>query len=1267
MKNLKNHLLALALTLPVHGQAPDWENPAVFRINKEAPRSTTMPFPTKDAAGSKSRLDSPWCMLLNGNWKFHHTGNPSGRPVGFEVPGFDDAAWKEIPVPSNWQMHGYGIPHYTNITYPFAKNPPFVMGEPPQQFTNFPEANRNQVGSYRHRFTLPEGWENRRTRIVFGAVDSAFYLWINGRKVGYSEDSRTPAEFDITPYLQAGENLVAAEVYQHSDASYLEDQDMFRMSGIFRDVYLWSADSVDLEDFWIPAGLEDDYKTGTLSFTAKVANRGPAETTAVATLTLTAPDGTTISAPPATLSIPAGGMTEQVVGIPSIPGVRAWSAEIPDLYTYHISLTDSSGREIAHHVGKTGFRRNEVKDGQFLHNGQAVVIKGVNRHDHNPVTGHHVTRDDIMADLLQMKRANINAVRTSHYPNDPALVELCDELGFYVVAEANIESHGMGYKEESLAKNPVWFEAHLDRVKNLVERDKNHPSIIMWSMGNEAGDGENFVKCSEWIRQRDPSRPVHYEQAAHQPHAALWSPMYATIADCEKYCRSEEKKPLETQRPLIQCEYNHAMGNSSGNLSDYWDLIRKERLFQGGFIWDWKDQSFLQLKHGTGDVEDRSGNGIPVSLLGSLSADEGLFAGSAVAGKSDKLDLTGNLSLVAEARLNNTGSSEGGQPLVGKGDTSYSLKISEGGELEFFIYSGGTWHNVRAKLPADAASRFHTYAGVYDGKNLALFIDGQQAASTAFTGPVSKNDFELSVGIDTEETARRLNGVVRKAAVYDRALTAAELTTPAPENAVLSLDFVQDAAKPKTVEFLAYGGDFNERPTDGSFSCNGLVSSMLQTAPHFDEVRKVHQEIHTSPVDVTTPVVKIRIRNEYSFRDTSHVAGSWKLMEDGIAVAEGKLTTPPLPPGGTVDVEVPTGVTPKPECEYFFRVRYDLTAPNAWHPAGMPIAWDEIALPWSKRTPSVPQPSDAPASFTEDAGSVTLVAGNATARVDKASGLLVSLKTGDVESLASPLGLNFWRPTTNNDEGAKLQHKLKVWQYAGARAKAESVTAVREGNDVIVTAVLTIPAGKSTATIRYRFTGAGQVEVSTEFRPDGSLPAIPRIGFQGTVSNGAFLWKWHGRGPHENYVDRSAGAWTAVHEGPVPSLFHQYADPQEAGNRTGIRWATLSSPAGGSSLRIDATGEHLLEMSCYPCASRDIELAMHPSDLPQREFITVNLDHRQSGLGGTDSWGSLPLPQYRILPDKVYQWSFRLTPGETPPTLPRQGLPRQLPPPVDDN
>jgi beta-galactosidase len=1244
---MKIQLLALSLASSAVSQTPDWENPAVFRINKEAPRATSMPFPTKDEAAAKARLESPWCQLLNGNWKFHHTGNPSGKPAGFEAPAFDDSAWNEIPVPANWQMHGYGAPLYTNIIYPFAKNPPTVMGEPPQQFTNFPVGNRNQVGSYRHKFTLPETWKGRSTRIVFGAVDSAFYLWINGKKVGYSQDSRTPAEFNITPYLQPGENLLAVEVYQYSDGSYLEDQDMFRMSGIFRDVYLWSADSLDLNDFWIKAGLADDYKTGQLSFSAKIANHDTAETTATATLTLTSPDGSVIAVPPVTMKIPAKQSAEQSVSLDSIPNVQSWSAEVPSLYSYQISLTDASGREIAHHAGKTGFRRNEIKNGQFLHNGQPVLIKGVNRHDHHPKTGHYCTTEDIRADLLQMKRGNINAVRTAHYPNDPALLELCDELGFYVVAEANIESHGMGYKEESLAKNPAWFEAHLDRIKNMVERDKNHPSVIMWSMGNEAGDGENFVKCSAWIRQRDPSRPVHYEQAAHAAHADLFSPMYATVPACEKYCRTEEKKPLETQRPLIQCEYSHAMGNSTGNLIDYWNLIRKERLFQGGFIWDWRDQGILHMKHTLDDVEDRSGQANKVRLLGSLAADEGLYGGSVVIEASEKLDLTGSLTLVAEARLNNLGASIGGQPLIVKGDTSYGLKISETGELEFFIHSGRTWHNVTAKLPADAASKFHSYAGVYDGKALTVFIDGKEVATKPCTGPVSKNAFELAVSIDTEETGRRFNGSVRKAAVYSRALNAGQLAA-APEDAVLLLDFVKDAAKPKTQEFLAYGGDFNDRPTDVSFCANGLVTATLAPSPQFDEVRKIYQEIHTAPVDITTPVIKVKVRNEYFFRNIGPINGSWKLMQDGIAVAEGKLNLPEIAPQKDAVLEIATGHTPDPNKEYFLRVRYDLPEANEWSPAGMPIAWDEIPLTWGKRVPAEPTASEAPAVFSENESLITLKAKDVTATLDKSTGYLTSIKKEDREWLRTPLRLNFWRPTTNNDEGAKLQHKLKIWQYAGSKATAVKTTAAQDGNDVVVTAELDIPANQSGATIRYRFTGNGQIGIETDFRPGKGLPTIPRIGYQCEVRNPLALWKWYGNGPHENYIDRKSGSWTTIHEGLVPNLFHSYIDPQESGNRTGIRWADISSPTGGGSLRVDATGESLLEMACYPCAASDIQLAMHPTEIPPRDFFTLNLDHRQSGLGGTDSWGALALPKYLIKADKAYRWSFVLTLSETP-------------------
>ena len=1258
---MKIPLTALFMTSALLAQQPDWENPAVFRIHKESPRATSMPFPSKEEAAAKPRLQSSWCKLLNGNWKFHHVGNPAAKPAGFEAPAFDDSSWKEIPVPSNWQMHGYGFPAYTNATYPFAKNPPTVMGEPPQHYSNFPIENRNQVGSYRHKFTLPENWKGRHTFIVFGGVDSAFYLWINGKKVGYSQDSRTPAEFDISPYLQDGENVLAAEVYQYSDGSYLEDQDMFRLSGIFRDVYLWSAADMDLRDFQIRAGLTDDYKTGTFGFSANLANRGDAEAEAQVTVSLTGPDGPVFNGQPIPAKVSAKGDTVLSFEIPTIPGVKFWTAEAPNLYTYHITLADASGKEIAHYQGKTGFRRNEIKNGQFLHNGQPILIKGVNRHDHNPRTGHYVTTDDIRADLLQMKRANINAVRTSHYPNDPALVELCDELGFYVIDEANIESHGMGYGPESLAKNPAWFEAHLDRVKNMVERDKNHPCIIMWSMGNEAGDGDNFVKCSEWIQQRDPSRPVHYEQAGHKPHAALFSPMYATIDGCERYCRSEEKKPLDQQRPLIQCEYNHAMGNSSGNLADYWNLFRKERLLQGGFIWDWKDQSILHQKHKITDVEDRSANQLPVRLLGSLDPVEGLFGGSAVLEKTEKLDLTGPLTLVAEVRLNQLGAAEGGQPLIGKGDTAYSLKINQGGDLEFFIFSAGAWHNVTAKLPDDAASKFHSYAGVYDGKSLTIFIDGKSAVSKPCTAEVAKNSYELAIGIDSEETARRLRGAVRRAAVYARALSAAELLGNAADPIVL-LDFTKDAAKPKTDEILAYGGDFNERPTDYSFCCNGIVMADLTPSPQFEEVKKAYQNIHTQPVDVSSPKVKIRIQNENFFRSLNPINGSWKLMKDGVAAAEGKLALPDIAAGQSAELEVATGHSPDPNSEYFLRVRYDLAEATAWHPAGMPIAWDEFPLAWGKRQPAALAASAAPASFTEDGKAITIQGKDLTAVIDRSRGTLSSIRHKQQEWLVSPLNLNFWRPPTNNDEGAKLDHKLKIWQYAGSRATAESVAAVQDGNDVVVTSELKIPANGSTATIQYRVTGGGQIGIDTEFRPGGGLPEIPRIGFQCEISSRASNCKWYGRGPHENYVDRKSGAWTTIHEMTVPAMFHRYVDPQESGNRSDIRWATLTSPMGGSGLRVDATGESLLEVGLYPCAASDIGLASHPTDFPERDFYTLNLDHRHAGLGGTNSWGALALPQYQIPANKPYRWSFMLSLSETPapPQRIRAALPRGL-------
>ncbi len=1270
---MRSLLLFLALSASSLAQTPDWENPAVFRINKEAPRATSMPFPDREAALSKKRLESPWCQMLNGPWKFHYVGTPDARPADFFKPDFDITSWKEIPVPSNWQMHGYGVPIYTNSEYPFAANPPKVMDEPPAHFTNFPKEKRNPVGSYRRDFTIPAEWKGQPVHLVFQGVDSACYVWLNGEKVGYSQDSRTPAEFDVTKFLREGDNVLAVEVYQHSDGSYLEDQDMWRMSGIFRDVYLWTSPTLDVRDHWLQGGLTPDYSKGTLKFSAKVANEGTAPAEAKVKLELLQADGTTpLYSGETSTTLAAGATEELLLSTAPLAGIKPWSAETPVLYPYLITLSDASGKALANYAGKTGFRHNEIKDGQFLHNGKPILFKGVNRHDHNPRTGHYVNENDIRSDLLQMKRANINAIRCAHYPNDPRFYELCDELGFYVIDEANIESHGMGWGADAnpLAKDPAWGPAHLDRMKNCLERDKNHPCVVMWSMGNESGDGFNFQMMSKWIRERDPSRPVHYEQAQQRSHVDLFAPMYAPIKGCLDYCRNEEKKPLELQRPLIQCEYNHAMGNSSGNLADYWEIYRQERLLQGGFIWDWKDQGIFKRIQALDAAEDRSGKGHKSRLYGSLSKDEGIFNGGIIVEKSPDLDLTSAVTLVAEVRGNfggvkaqgggdNNRNESDGYPIISKGDSSYMLKVnSDATRIEFFVYIAGKWEAVYADLPVGWRSGFHTVAGSYDGQQLVIHINGTQAAARPCSGVIETNPWEVAIGYDTEKPDRRFDGAIRRVAVYGRALAPEEIGFEA-KDALLSYDFTKDAEKPETRIIFGYGGDYNDRPTQKSFCCNGIVLPNGQQGPQFDEVKKVHQDFHLSGVDVTKPDLKIRIGNERFFIGMNDVRASWKLFKDGTQAAEGKLDLPEIAPQSSAEFTIATGVIPDPKSEYLFRIRYDLAADKPWHPTGMPIAWDELPLSWGQRTAGGPKSAEGKVTLADAAEAVTLTGGKTVAMIDKKSGVLSSLKHEGKEILLSPLRLNFWRPPTNNDEGAKLPRQLAVWRRAGADATAISVEAKEEGNEVLAVSRIKIPAGDSEAKVQWWLHPSGQLSVEVEFTPKGLLPMIPRLGMQCSLPAAVNSLTWFGKGPHETYADRSSGAWTAVHSIGIAQLFHRYTDPQESGNRSDVRWARFVPAAGGEGFQVDATGDSLLAVSAYPVSPDDIELARHPADLVMGDRIFVNIDHRQMGLGGTNSWGELPLEKYRIAPQGTYRWSFLLTP-ESIVAQPAAEGPRQI-------
>lgn len=545
---------------------PPWEDPSVCEINRVEQHAHFIPFATAEQARTEDKWQSPMLQSLNGIWQFHLSHNPSQRPYWFFKNDFDTRNWDEIKVPANWELEGFDYPIYTNVKYPHAKTPPKI------------QADYNPVGSYKRTFTIPSDWNGKEIYLHFGAVSSAMNVWVNEQYVGYSEDSKTPAEFDITKYVKKGENTLAVEVFRWSDASYLEDQDFWRMSGITRDVYLEAVNPQHIRDFRVGSGLDDTYTDGMFNLTVDVQ-----KTTGGSPLTVDAAlydNGKVVKE----FSKQVDGNSVQFDT--QIPEVKKWSAEIPNLYELIVTLKDDNG-VIEVFRQDVGFRTIEIKDAQLLINGQYVYIKGADLHEHNDKTGHVQDKETMLKDIKTMKAYNLNAVRTSHYPEPVLWYELCNKYGLYIVDEANIESHGMGYGPESLAKNPAWKEAHMFRTKNMFERDKNQPCIVTWSLGNEAGNGINFYATYDYLKSVDTTRPVQYEQAHGGKNTDIFCPMYMRIEGMEKYAKGNPEKPL------IQCEYAHAMGNSVGNLQDYWDVIEKYPVLQGGFIWDWVDQGLL--------------------------------------------------------------------------------------------------------------------------------------------------------------------------------------------------------------------------------------------------------------------------------------------------------------------------------------------------------------------------------------------------------------------------------------------------------------------------------------------------------------------------------------------------------------------------------------------------------------------------------------------------------------------------------------------------
>jgi beta-galactosidase/beta-glucuronidase len=570
---------------------PDWQNPKVLSVNCEKAHVPVISFATEEQALYSDLTSSPYSVLLNGNWDFLYCASSYHIPSQFMSPGFDSRSWDRIPVPSNWQMidpkkKRYGKPHYTNVNYPFPVEPPFVP-------------DMNPTGVYRLWFSMPDSWHGRTIYLRFEGVDSAFYLWVNGEKVGYSQGAHLPAEFNITPYISPGRNLMAVEVFQWSDGSYLEDQDMWRLSGIFRNVVLYAKPEVQIRDFSLLPDLDASFQNGLLNINVCVLNNGRSTTKTyhVGFNLLDRENNSILSDVVGTINSINPGNEIWVERQFHVPDPKKWSAESPNLYTILITLWESGKVQKETVRTKLGFRKVEVRDGVFMVNGSAVKLKGVNRHETHPVHGHAVPIESMIQDIVLMKQHNINAVRTSHYTNDSRWLDLCDQYGLYVIAEADLESHGMAVTGDlsKLANDPDWKEAHIDRLIRMVERDKNHPSILIWSLGNEAGYGENFREMAHWLHRFDPSRLVHYEGGYDAPELDIVSVMYPSIETLiQQGSRSDDI------RPFFMCEYAHAMGNGPGNLKEYWDVIEKFPRLMGGCIWEWVDHA-IQVKTDLGD------------------------------------------------------------------------------------------------------------------------------------------------------------------------------------------------------------------------------------------------------------------------------------------------------------------------------------------------------------------------------------------------------------------------------------------------------------------------------------------------------------------------------------------------------------------------------------------------------------------------------------------------------------------------------------------
>ena len=1165
------------------------DDPGMTGEGQEAPHAMLRPYAdarTAAADVAEHSARSPWTSSLDGEWRLRIADRPEGVPAGFHGADYDVSGWPAATVPHTWQSDFVDHPMFRNI-------PEEIWPDDPPRVPR----DVNPTGAYVREFDVSPSWSGRRTVLRFEGVTSGYFVWVNGRYIGYDQGGYTPAEFDVTDAVRPGKNRVAVQVHRWGSGAYLEDVDQWRYSGIFRDVWLYSTPATYLRDASITTDLAGDYRDATL--TARVALGGEALGYTVRG-TLRDARGRTVAT-----------MTGRDTLTATVAAPAKWSADAPNLYALVLELLDPGGRVTHTTAQAVGFREVEVRDAQLLVNGERILIKGTNRAETDPDTGRHVSRAAQRRDVALMKSMHINAVRTSHYPSDPYLYDLADREGLWVADEVDIETHSHeNCPSDCLASRPEWQAAFADRFQAMVARDKNHPSVIIWDTGNEAGLGTAHFAMAAWADANEPTRLLYHQSNSPNgdaPYADVWGPRYPTPSYVESIGRT-------ATRPIVFGEYAHAMGNSVGNFDRFWELVRRYPSLQGGFIWDWAEANLRQPLFFT---PDSSPNGIQTFLVGKPSIASGRLELSSLDDfvstfRDPRLDFTGTaVTLDAWVR---PGAWAGSFPIVTKG-RAYALQMRDQNTLEFGVTTDA-WAAVAAPVPADWYGTWHRVTGVYDGSALRLSIDGTEVASVARTGALDPGLYEVNVGRNAQTQQDDLRGRLARGAIDSVRIYGAS-TTPA-----LALDFERTSRR----------GDFDSLGISLS-GTDGLVGTDRYQQPETVEVAWAH-----APVRFATEGSTVTVHNEQP-AGALDVTVKWSLVEVDRTLRSGTRRLR-LSPGGTTTLDVGAAPANPQDRERWLRV-------EAVGRDGGRYGWDQFSA-GGHVVPgvSLPAPRSGP-TLTRDEGAIAVAGKGWTYRFDTATGTLRSMSAGGRELLRSGPELDVYRPPTSNETYGWGTADREVWHELGLDRLTTSVSGVTAStvDGAVVVEVRATATGKPgllafDQLLRYRIDGRGTITLDHRVTPRGSrlgsLPYLPRVGVRIQVPEAMDRFAFYGKGPHETYNDRSSGAFTGAWRDSVDGQYVRYSRPQAYGNHTDARWATLHDGRHGLLVGGD------LDVSVTPYD--ELARAEYDFQLPlvrNKGWVTLHAAAGETGMGETPN---SVLDEFRVSPTRTHEYSLVIRP-----------------------